>query len=78
MEWQPIETAPRGPWILLAGKSGYVQRPCFAILGRWDSYKSRWEDTESNPLHDYGLTPTHWVDFVPPTTATTVDPREEA
>jgi hypothetical protein len=66
-EWQPIETAPMdGEWMLLAGESGYVHRPYFATAGRWDAYKQRWEGTESNPLSDYGIVPTHWMPLPAP------------
>ena len=83
--WQPIETAPKdGAWILLRGKTGYVNRPYRVHVGQWRtracgadgrSSVGWWEVSESGNFTDDGEPATHWMPLpAPPLSAV---PRRE-
>ena len=60
MEWQPIETAPKGERILVAGTEIGI---CVASAG-WDNEttdKIRWE-----VVNEIIVNPTCWMPFPPP------------
>ena len=60
MNWQPIETAPKGRRILLWGKywsdsQGYMDIP---LIGIWNNFNERWEAAW---MGWFGIRPTHWM-----------------
>lgn len=60
---QPISTAPRDQFILVACPSGYTTTPTvFTTAIRHSDYKvGRWVDHANDDLADGGLVPTHWM-----------------
>ena len=62
-EWQPIETAPKDAFVLLAGPSGYTTIKTVFATGRMcsDYHKGRWIDHANDDLTDWGFEPTHWM-----------------
>jgi hypothetical protein len=60
MQWQPIETAPKGGWILGFG-DGPSTLLC-AYLMEWDG--EGWAEIYSDAL----MAPTHWMPLPPPPT----------
>ena len=58
---KPIETAPKGRYILLFGKSGYMDTPLRCAVGRWCRHKQRWNDHAGDAFTDDGGEPTHWI-----------------
>lgn len=61
--WQPIETAPKDTFVLLAGPSGYTTIETVFATGRMcsDYHKGRWIDHANDDLMDWGFKPTHWM-----------------
>jgi len=61
--WQPIETAPKDAFVLLAGPSGYTTIKTVFATGRMcsDYHKGRWIDHANDDLTDWGFEPTHWM-----------------
>ena len=61
-EWQPIETAPKNTFVLLACQSGYTTTPYVFTTGilRSDYHAGRWIDHANDDLLDWGMKPTHW------------------
>lgn len=62
-QWQPIETAPKDTFVLLAGPSGYATIETVFATGRMcsDYHKGRWIDHANDDLTDWGFVPTHWM-----------------
>ena len=62
-EWQPISTAPKDAFVLLAGPSGYTTIKTVFATGRMcsDYHKGRWIDHANDDLTDWGFEPTHWM-----------------
>ena len=60
--WQPIETAPKDEFVLLAGPSGYTTIKTVFATGRMcsDYHVGRWIDHANDDLTDWGFEPTHW------------------
>ena len=60
--WQPIETAPKDKFVLLAGPSGYTTIEIVYATGRMcsDYHVGRWIDHANDDLTDWGFEPTHW------------------
>jgi hypothetical protein len=58
---KPIETAPKGRYILLFGKSGYMDTPLRCEVGCWSKDKQRWNDHAGDAFTDGGDEPTHWM-----------------
>ena len=67
-EWQPIETAPKDAFVLLAGPSGYTTIKTVFATGRMcsDYHKGRWIDHANDDLTDWGFEPTHWIPLPTP------------
>lgn len=61
--WQPIETAPKDKFVLLAGPSGYTTIKIVHATGRMcsDYHAGRWIDHANDDLMDWGFEPTHWM-----------------
>ena len=61
--WQPIETAPKDRFVLLAGPSGYTTIETVFATGRMcsDYHVGRWIDHANDDLADWGFEPTHWM-----------------
>ena len=61
--WQPIETAPKDKFVLLAGLSGYTTIEIVYTTGRMcsDYHVGRWIDHANDDLTDWGFEPTHWM-----------------
>ena len=61
--WQPIETAPKDKFVLLAGPSGYTTIEIVYATGRMcsDYHVGRWIDHANDDLTDWGFEPTHWM-----------------
>ena len=66
--WQPIETAPKDAFVLLAGPSGYTTIETVFTTGRMcsDYHKGRWIDHANDDLTDWGFEPTHWMPLPTP------------
>lgn len=66
--WQPIETAPKDAFVLLAGPSGYTTIKTVFATGRMcsDYHKGRWIDHANDDLTDWGFEPTHWMPLPTP------------
>lgn len=62
-QWQPIETAPKDEFVLLAGPSGYTTIKTVFATGRMcsDYHVGRWIDHANDDLTDWGFEPTHWM-----------------
>ena len=62
-QWQPISTAPKDVFVLLAGPSGYTTIKTVFTTGRMcsDYHKGRWIDHANDDLTDWGFEPTHWM-----------------
>ncbi len=60
--WQPIATAPKNEFVLLAGPSGYTTIETVFATGRMcsDYHVGRWIDHANDDLTDWGFEPTHW------------------
>lgn len=72
MEWQPIETAPKGTdWLLLGYYPDYMEGKCQGgkpIIAYWDG--STWVDACGRKLRGSGnFSPTHWMSIPPAPTA---------
>lgn len=67
-EWQPIETAPKDEFVLLAGPSGYTTIETVFTTGRMcsDYHAGRWIDHANDDLTDWGFNPTHWMPLPKP------------
>ena len=67
-EWQPIETAPKDEFVLLAGPSGYTTIETVFTTGRMCSnyHTGRWIDHANDDLMDWGFSPTHWMPLPKP------------
>ena len=63
LEWQPIATAPKNEFVLLAGPSGYTTIETVFATGRMcsDYHVGRWIDHANDDLTDWGFEPTHWM-----------------
>ena len=61
--WQPIATAPKDRFVLLAGPSGYTTIETVFATGRMcsDYHVGRWIDHANDDLADWGFEPTHWM-----------------
>ena len=61
--WQPIATAPKNEFVLLAGPSGYTTIETVFATGRMcsDYHVGRWIDHANDDLTDWGFEPTHWM-----------------
>ena len=61
--WQPIATAPKNEFVLLAGPSGYTSIETVFATGRMcsDYHVGRWIDHANDDLTDWGFEPTHWM-----------------
>ena len=61
--WQPIATAPKDRFVLLAGPSGYTTIETVFATGRMcsDYHVGRWIDHANDDLTDWGFEPTHWM-----------------
>ena len=61
--WQPIATAPKDKFVLLAGPSGYTTIEIVYATGRMcsDYHVGRWIDHANDDLTDWGFEPTHWM-----------------
>ena len=61
--WQPIATAPKNEFVLLAGPSGYTTIETVFATGRMcsDHHVGRWIDHANDDLADWGFEPTHWM-----------------
>ena len=61
--WQPIATAPKDEFVLLAGPSGYTTIETVFSTGRMcsDYHVGRWIDHANDDLTDWGFEPTHWM-----------------
>ena len=61
--WQPIETAPKDKFVLLAGPSGYTTIEIVYATGCMcsDYHVGRWIDHANDDLTDWGFEPTHWM-----------------
>ena len=70
-EWQPIETAPKDEFVLLAGPSGYTTIETVFTTGRMcsDYHAGRWIDHANDDLTDWGFNPTHWMTLPKPPAA---------
>ena len=70
-EWQPIETAPKDEFVLLAGPSGYTTIKTIFTTGRMcsDYHTGRWIDHANDDLTDFGFRPTHWMPLPKPPVA---------
>ena len=68
MEWQPIDTAPKDKFVLLAGPSGYTTIETVFATGRTcsDYRVGRWIDHANDDLTDWGFNPTHWMPLPDP------------
>ena len=60
--WQPIATAPKNEFVLLAGPSGSTSIETVFATGRMcsDYHVGRWIDHANDDLTDWGFEPTHW------------------
>ena len=58
---RPIETAPKGRYILLFGRSGYMDTPLRCEVGCWSRSKERWNNHAGDAFTDDGEEPTHWM-----------------
>ena len=67
-EWQPIETAPKDEFVLLAGPSGYTTIETVFTTGRMcsDYHAGRRIDHANDDLTDWGFIPTHWMPLPKP------------
>ena len=67
-QWQPISTAPKDAFVLLAGPSGYTTIKTVFTTGRMcsDYHKGRWIDHANDDLTDWGFEPTHWMPLPTP------------
>lgn len=64
MKWQPISTAPKDRFIILAGPSGYCSTPLRAEICRYDpEYRPRqpWVNHAGNSFLDGGEGPKYWL-----------------
>ena len=70
-EWQPISTAPKDEFVLLAGPSGYTTIETVFTTGRMcsDYHAGRWIDHANDDLTDWGFNPTHWMPLPKPPVA---------
>lgn len=61
--WQPIATAPKNEFVLLAWPSGYTTIETVFATGRMcsDYHVGRWIDHANDDLTDWGFEPTHWM-----------------
>ena len=76
-EWQPIETAPKDEFVLLAGPSGYTTIETVFTTGRMcsDYHAGRWIDHANDDLTDWGFNPTHWMTLPKPPAAPQPEPN---
>lgn len=51
MEWQPIESAPRDAWVLVANKDEFIG------VAKWNPYE---------PYCEFGEDVTHWMPLPEP------------
>ena len=60
--WQPIATAPKNEFVLLAGPSGSTSIETVFATGRMcsDYHVGCWIDHANDDLTDWGFEPTHW------------------
>lgn len=68
LQWRPIETAPKGVFLLLCCPSGYKTTEFVYTTGIMHSdYKQgRWVDHADDDLSDWGMEPTHWMELPTP------------
>lgn len=61
--WQPIDTAPKDEFILVACPSGYTTTPwVFTTAIMHSNYKTgRWVDHANDDLTDWGMEPAFWL-----------------
>ena len=61
--WQPIATAPKNEFVLLAGPSGSTSIETVFATGRMcsDYHVGCWIDHANDDLTDWGFEPTHWM-----------------
>lgn len=63
LDWQPIETAPKGEWVLVCGDSGVAQPPAFVAIAIHDADfrpLDPWRDFYMNALSDNCWPPLFW------------------
>lgn len=61
-EWQPIETAPRDKYIIIAGDSGYSNTPLRVSVCKYDAeWNIPWRDHAGDAFQEGGSWPTHWM-----------------
>jgi len=61
ISWQPIATAPKNMFILVACKSGYVTIEwIFRVAQFTEGYHDRWDDEGNDALMDSGHVPEFW------------------
>jgi hypothetical protein len=60
---QPIQSAPKDRYILLAGDSGYLTTPLRFSSGRWSNTKECWVDHSGEPFRDGGPAPIFWMEI---------------
>ena len=74
-QWQPIETAPKDEFVLLAGPSGYTTIETIFTTGRMcsDYHAGHWIDHANDDLMDWGFNPTHWMPLPKPPAMVTVN-----
>jgi hypothetical protein len=64
LEWQPIETAPKGGTLILVGsaRDGYTTEAQFDTeREEWWEVNTHWTDATGDPLY-----PTHWMPLPAP------------
>ena len=62
--WQPISSAPRNRYILLAGNSGYTNTPLRIEIGKWSHDREAWMNHESDYFTDGGPAPIYWAELL--------------
>ncbi len=75
MNWQPIATAPKNRFVLVARDSGYITYPwCYEVARFTEGYHDRWDTVGNDAIEPE---PTHWCELPTPPEPMRVWPQGE-
>jgi hypothetical protein len=64
MNWQPIATAPRNKYVLVARDSGYIGYPwCYEVAQFTAGYHDRWDSVSNDAIEPQ---PLYWCELPTP------------